>query len=63
MIARDLEITQKSARCMLQRIRRAMQSDIFLKLSGEVEVDESFIGGKARDMCLSKRGRAIAVGR
>ncbi len=46
-IARHLHITQKSAWFMLHRIRKAMQSDTFIKFAGEVEVDETFIGGKA----------------
>src|ERR1700690_2901293 len=54
-IARDLRITQKSAWFMLHRIRYAMRTRTFAKLSGEVEVDESFIGGKARNMHASKR--------
>jgi len=35
---------------MLGRIRLAMQDENGGKLSGEVEADESFIGGKARNM-------------
>lgn len=59
-IARALGITQKSAWFMEQRIRLSMQDDFFgSKLSGEVEADESFIGGKARNMHLSKRKRRI----
>ena len=58
-IARDVKVTQKSAWFMLQRIRLAMQDDFFgSKLGGdggEVEVDETFIGGKARNMHKSKR--------
>jgi transposase-like protein len=42
---------------MLQRIRLAMQSESFYLLDGEVEVDESFIGGKARNMHKSVRDR------
>src|SRR5437870_1877970 len=42
-IARDLNITQKSAWFMIHRIRHAMHTGTFAKLSGEVEVDESFI--------------------
>lgn len=49
-IARDLGITQKSAWHMLQRIRLAMRVGSFEKLGGHVEVDETFIGGKARNM-------------
>jgi transposase-like protein len=58
-IARDVKVTQKSAWFMLQRIRLAMQDEFFgSKLGGdggEVEVDETFIGGKARNMHKSKR--------
>jgi transposase-like protein len=59
-IARTLGITQKSAWFMLQRLRLALQDDFFgSKLGGEVEVDETFIGGKARNMHLSERKRRI----
>src|SRR5207237_4913528 len=59
-IARDVKVTQKSAWFMLHRIRLAMQDDYFGgKLGGEVEVDETFIGGKARNMHVSERKRRI----
>lgn len=55
-IARDLKITQKSAWFVLHRIRLAMQDEFFgSKLDGEVEVDETFIGGKARNMHKDKK--------
>ena len=47
---------------MMHRIRLATQSGSFRKLGGdgsEVEVDETFIGGKARNMHVSKRQRRI----
>ena len=56
---RALGVTQKSAWFMLHRIRKAMQSGSFMKLGGEVEVDETFIGGKARDMHKEKREACI----
>ena len=59
---RSLGITQKSAWFMLHRIRLAMQSGSFTKLGGkgvEIEADETFIGGKARNMHLSKKARRI----
>lgn len=40
--------TQKTAWYMLHRIRLAMQTQTFAKLSGGTEIDESYIGGKAR---------------
>jgi transposase-like protein len=63
-LGRALGIHQNSAWFMLQRIRMVMRDDFFgSKLGGgeggEVEVDESFIGGKARNMHLSERKRRI----
>jgi len=58
-MARILGVTQKSAWFMLHRIRKAMHDDFTDKLSGEVEADETFIGGKARNMHVSKRQRRI----
>src|SRR5438067_7189026 len=52
-------MTQKSAWFMLHRIRKAMQTGSFVKLVGEVEVDETFIGGKARNMHIAQRKRRI----
>jgi transposase-like protein len=58
-IARDLGITQKSAWHMAHRIRFALHHGSFEKLTGHVEVDETFIGGKARNMHLAQRRRRI----
>jgi transposase-like protein len=59
-IARALGLTQKTAWFMDHRIRLSMQDDVFgSKLGGEVEADESFIGGKARNMHVSERKRRI----
>src|SRR5258708_8955876 len=50
-IHRSLGVTQKTAWFMLHRIRLAMQDDLSGgTLCGEVEVDETYIGGKARNM-------------
>ncbi len=52
-IHRDLGITQKSAWFMAHRIRLALQGNGIVKLGGPnstVEVDETYIGGKARNM-------------
>jgi hypothetical protein len=40
---------------MMHRIRLAMQQGSIEKLSGQVEADESFVGGKARNMHKGKR--------
>lgn len=47
---RTLGVTQKTAWFMLQRIRLALQAEDADKLTGEVEVDETYIGGRARFM-------------
>src|ERR1017187_10461864 len=58
--ARDLDVTQKTAWFMNHRLRFALNEGCFGdKLSGEVEVDETFIGGKARNMHKSKREEKI----
>ncbi|MHB8589889.1 MAG: IS1595 family transposase [Candidatus Dormibacteraceae bacterium] len=54
-IARSLGVTQKTAWFMLQRIRLVMQSNDGDQFSGHVEVDETYIGGKARFQHESKR--------
>jgi len=54
-IHRALGITQKSAWFLLHRIRKAMQNGSLGKLSGHVEVDETFIGGLARNRHSQKR--------
>ena len=56
-IARDLGVTQKTAWFMLHRLRMAIHSKSFDKMGGHVEVDETFIGGKARNMHAAKRKR------
>ncbi len=58
-VARDLGVTQKTAWFMLHRLRLAMQTEDFGKFGGHVEVDETFIGGRARFMHHSKRERVI----
>jgi len=61
-IHRALGLTQKSAWFMMHRLRLAMQNGSIMKLGGkggEVEVDETFIGGKARNMHIDVRERRI----
>jgi transposase-like protein len=48
-LAREMEITHKSALFVLRRIRHGMGSDGTTKLTGTVEVDETYVGGKRRN--------------
>jgi transposase-like protein/uncharacterized protein YeeX (DUF496 family) len=54
-IGRSLGVTQRTGWFMLQRIRLAMQNGTIVKIGGQVEVDETFIGAKARNMHAKKR--------
>lgn len=58
-LARALSVTQKTAWFMLHRIREAMDTGSFHKLDGVVEVDETFVGGKAKNMHTHKREAVI----
>lgn len=62
-LAKDIGITQKSAWFMLHRIRLATQDGSIEKFSGKVEADETFIGGRARNMHADKRAKIIQRGR
>lgn len=70
-IARALGVTQKTAWFMDHRLRLAMRTESFNKpLSGEVEADETFVGGKERFKHENKRhhrqggtfGKAVVMG-
>ncbi len=59
---RALGVTQKTAWFMLHRIRLAMESNSFAKMGGnegggwsEIEVDETFVGGKEQNMHIKRR--------
>src|SRR5256885_8577006 len=66
-LGRALGVTQATAWFMLSRLRLALQSEHGGKMDGTVEADETYIGGKARNMhaakkrrVMVKRGRSIA---
>jgi transposase-like protein len=80
-ISRDLKVTQKSAWFMLHRLRAVLAGGSVMKMGGKdgcgpVEADETFIGGKVKNMHKNKRpkgpgasgkpvagtGKAIVVG-
>jgi transposase-like protein len=61
---RAIQVTQKTAWFMLHRIRLAMQDNLSGgNLGGEVEIDETFIGGKARNMHKDRKRRVQQHGR
>ncbi len=71
-VARALDVTQKTAWFLLHRVRYIMQNGTMEKLVDHVEVDETYIGGKARNMPKHKReakikgrgsvGKAVVMG-
>jgi len=62
-VAKDLGVTQKTAWFMDHRIRKAMQRGSFwTKMEGEIEADESFIGGLARNMHKDKKAKITGTG-
>lgn len=60
--ARATGITQKSAWFVLHRVRLAMKAGCLVKLDGEVEADETFIRGLAKNMHRHSRRRKETSG-
>ena len=60
-LARDLELNQKTAYNMQQRIRAAMAADEGGLLQGIIEADETYVGGRPRYKNKNnKRGRGAS---
>lgn len=57
-LARDLGVTQKTAWFMLQRIRNCYGMENEGELNGEVEVDETYVGGKNKNRHAGKKVRS-----
>ncbi len=60
-LAKDLGVTQRTAWFMLHRVRHAMHLLTSEKLTGEVEADECFVGGKIQNMHKRARRRIQAT--
>ena len=62
-IHRALGVTQKTAWFMLHRVRLALRMGTFEKLGGDpdsgVELDESYIGGRVKNMYTYKRNKLV----
>jgi transposase-like protein len=58
-VAKALDVTQKTAWFMMHRVRLAMQQGSFNKMSGQIEVDETYVGGLARNMHKDKKAQKI----
>ena len=69
-LAKDLKITQKSAWFVLHRLRYAARTEAFTApLEGDIEVDETYVGGKNKNRHANKRtpgtggaGKSIVMG-
>ncbi len=59
---RDLGITQKTAWFLAHRIRKALSQAGIASYSGPVEVDETYVGGKRKNMSKSKRKKLTGRG-
>ena len=58
-VGRALGVTQKTAWFMLHRVRLALQGESVGQFAGEIEADETYIGGKAINMHIDRRRRII----
>jgi transposase-like protein len=58
-LSKYIGVTQKTAWFMLQRIRHVFESGSFEKLSGEVEMDEAYVGGKDSNKHATKRTKYL----
>lgn len=58
-LMREIGVSYKTAWYLAHRIREAMKDESSETLKGTIEADETFVGGKAKNMHKAKRERAI----
>lgn len=61
-LGRALGVTQRTAWFMLHRIRKGMENELNAKMDGVCEVDETYVGGKAKYMSPARRAKAGVEG-
>ena len=60
-LAKDIKVTQKTAWFMLHRLRHAAETKSFNgPMDGDVEVDETYVGGKSKNRHARQRGVGVA---
>lgn len=62
-VGKSIGVTQATAWFMLQRLRLALEDGTFNKMQGEVEADETYIGGKARNMHKDRKVKTFGTGK
>lgn len=58
-LGKAIGVTQATGWFMLQRLRLALEDGTFNKMQGEVEADETYIGGKARNMHKDRKLKTL----
>ena len=61
-LARDIDVTQKTAWFLAHRIRKVYEDQVEAKLDSPVEADETYVGGKYSNMHISKKPRMVGAG-
>jgi len=62
-LSKDIDVTQKTAWFMLQRIRNCFGFDESIKSENEVEIDETYVGGEVKNRSTEKRAEFHSRGR
>lgn len=58
-LAKDIDVTQKTAWFMLQRIRCNLEDRVQISFDSETQIDETYVGGKARGRFKGSQGRSL----